>query len=270
MISACAWVIVGRVLAPIEEISTALDSTPDLDHASPLPLPHSPMLRRLVASHNDLVARVKRHRRETLLAMVRGQELERERLSRELHDEIGQTLTYSLMAIEAASRELAEESTKVESAREAVRQALAQVRELSTDLRPGALTDLGLAAALRALATRHAEATGRTVSRDLDPVDCLDSDAEMVVYRVAQESLTNVARHSGARNVSLSLHRVGDQVRLRVVDDGVGLGSSPEGTGRRGMRERARSVGARLSVTSSPGGGTVVELDLPVTRQEDA
>jgi two-component system sensor histidine kinase UhpB len=139
-------------------------------------------------------------------------------------------------------------------------------------LRPGVLDDLGLVSALTSLVTEHARLTGaevcRRLSTDLPP---LGPEAELVVYRVAQEALTNVARHAAARRVCVDLAPTftGDAVQLRVADDGRGLGDGREGAGIRGMRERAVLVAATLVVGPHPEGGTELRLLVPVPRPED-
>ena len=119
---------------------------------------------------------------------------------------------------------------------------------------------LGLVAALTSLATAHAEATGVVVRRDLQPVPDLGWAAELVVYRIAQEALTNSAKHAQASTVTLSLHCDQDTVRLVIADDGRGLQGSTPGTGLASMHDRARSINAQLTITDNPGGGTRVEL----------
>jgi two-component system sensor histidine kinase UhpB len=128
------------------------------------------------------------------------------------------------------------------------------------------LDDLGLVSAIDALAADVTEASGVPVTVEVDPhLPGLGADAELVVYRIAQESLTNVVRHAGAQAVDLSLrHADADRVVLTVTDDGCGIGDGPEGAGIRGMRERALLVGAELSVGPQDGAGTEVRLWVPV------
>ena len=138
------------------------------------------------------------------------------------------------------------------------------MRQVARRLRPDVLDDLGLVSALDALAADVAEASGMAVTVDLDPdLPGLGADGELVVYRIAQESLTNVARHAEAQAADLSLRREGAAVVLRVTDDGCGIGPDAEGAGIRGMRERALLVGAELHVGPHPGGGTEVLLRVP-------
>lgn len=130
------------------------------------------------------------------------------------------------------------------------------------------LEELGLHSALRAL-TAEFTSPALAVGLRLDPgLPALDEQTELVLYRVAQEGLTNTARHAGAGRVDLRLERTDDGARLTVRDDGMGLGGAQEGAGIRGMRERALLVSARLTLGPGPGGGTEVRLDVPV-REED-
>jgi two-component system sensor histidine kinase UhpB len=160
----------------------------------------------------------------------------------------------------AAPAELAPE---VAEAREAARGSLEEVRRIARQLRPEALDDLGLASAVIHLADRFAERSrleiSRRVARDLPP---LDPAVELVIYRVAQESMTNVIRHADARKVDVELSSRPGVVRLRVCDDGRGLDGAQEGAGIKGMRERAVLAGARLRIERSSLGGTEVELEI--------
>jgi two-component system, NarL family, sensor histidine kinase UhpB len=158
-------------------------------------------------------------------------------------------------------------SDQLQEAREGVRASLEEVREIARRLRPEALDDLGLSNGLAALTNDVGRRTGvrvdRRLARDLRP---LEPKEELVVYRVAQEALTNVARHSDASRAWLSLGGGDDgRVTLVVRDSGRGFepGTHARGTGLRGMRERAMLVGAALDVESRPGHGTTVRLRLP-------
>ena len=147
------------------------------------------------------------------------------------------------------------------------RESLEEVRRIARSLRPEALDDLGLLSALRVLAER-VEDQGQlrvetTLERELPP---LDDDEELVIYRVAQEALTNVVRHAEARDARLELTTKPDAIRLAVRDNGRGLRDASEGAGLRGMRERAILVGAQLEWAEREGGGTELTLELPLDR----
>jgi two-component system sensor histidine kinase UhpB len=195
-----------------------------------------------------------------------AQESERHRIAQELHDEVGQGLTAVLLGLKRASDRAPEElRSELDSVLEIARTSLDEVRDVARRLRPGVLEDLGLLSALAALATDFSSNTGVHVRRGFAPgLPDLEPDTELVVYRVAQEALTNIARHAdaGLVQISLAAHGSGGVV-LQVSDDGRGLHESAEGTGIRGMRERALLVGADLTVRGRVGGGTEVQLVVP-------
>jgi len=193
-----------------------------------------------------------------------AQEAERQRIARELHDEIGQSLTVALLSLKRVADRAPEElHEEAEFAQAAVRDSLEDVRQVARRLRPGVLADLGLRVALKELAADVAR-TGRidinrSMPRELPEIG---GEAELVIYRVAQEALTNVVRHARASHADLSIVVKEDRVVLRVSDDGHG-GDYVEGVGIRGMRERAALVGAELSVSTNSVGGTEVRLVVP-------
>jgi len=217
---------------------------------------------------NRMLERLELERRSSSVRAVAAQEDERRRVARELHDQVGQVLTGVLLQIEHEVR-TAPETTRPAfgELRASVREALEDVRRIARELRPEALDDLGLTSALNALAGTVSRHAGLPVRRSFDPdLPSLGLDRELAVYRVAQESLTNVVRHARAEHAELELRRAGPSVVLTVGDDGVGFAAPPPDTGGlRGMSERALAVGAELSVGPGPRSGTVVRLALPVT-----
>ena len=219
---------------------------------------------------NDMLERLEHERRATSRRVLDAQESERLRVAQDLHDQVGQTLTAALLQLERAVRSLDDpEAERVIEAREAVRAGLEDVRRIARELRPEALDDLGLASALAALSERFASQAGLQIVCSVDPeLPELSREAELVVYRVAQEALTNVARHSGAHTAELRVERDTDRLSLRVLDDGRGLPSdSVAGGGLQGMTERASTVEAAVRVENRPAGGVEVRLDVPL--QED-
>jgi two-component system sensor histidine kinase UhpB len=221
----------------------------------------------LTAAFNEMIDRLETERRESARAALAAQERERARIARELHDEVGQALTAVMLQIERTSRR-ADGPVRgdLEEAREGLRASLEDVREIARRLRPEALDDLGLASALAALTNDVARRTGLRAERRLAAdLRALEADEELVVYRVGQEALTNVARHSAAARAWLSLALDADgRVTLTVRDDGRGfdVDRHGQGTGLRGMRERAVLIGASLEIESRPGHGTTVRLRL--------
>jgi two-component system sensor histidine kinase UhpB len=198
-----------------------------------------------------------------------AQENERKRLARELHDEVGQTLTGVMLQLEgihrAAPPEMGEAIVQLQ---ETARGGVEEVREIARGLRPQALDEFGLRSALATLAAGFEERTRVRVRVRVAPdLPALAAEQDLAVYRVAQEGLTNVARHAGAGEVELSLTRVVGGVLLRVADDGCGITpeqAAGDSSGLGGMRERALLIGGALSVRSQPDGGTEVTLAVPL------
>jgi len=158
----------------------------------------------------------------------------------------------------------AEQMQKLDGAQEVVKTSLDDVRRLAQELRPELLDHLGLASAVAELLDGFERRTQVTVRRQLQTdLPPLDPGAELVVYRVAQESLTNIARHAGATAVDVSLEHGNNTVVLRVVDNGRGLDGDPEGGGLRGIRERALIVGGAVAIKAGPDGGVEVRLEVP-------
>ena len=225
-----------------------------------------PAVADLAGTFNDMLSRLEAERRESARRALAAQEEERRRIARELHDEVGQVLTAVLLQLDRTGQEVAPaQREQLARAREAVRASLHDVRAIAGRLRPEALDDLGLASALAALAG-HVGRAGLRVERTVDrTVPELAPEEELVVYRVAQEALTNAARHGRAEHASVSLAMRDGAPELVVRDDGEGFDGTAgaEGAGLRGMRERALLVGATLDVRSRRGEGTTVRLRLP-------
>jgi two-component system sensor histidine kinase UhpB len=211
----------------------------------------------LTRAFNEMLERLETERRESGQRALHAQEAERRRIASGLHDEVGQVLTGVLLRLE-------DDETK-----EAVRQALEEVRRIARELRPEMLEQLGLVSALTELSRKFADSSGIRVERrfatGLPP---LSDDSELAVYRVAQESLTNIARHADASRVEIALHPGPDSVVLRVIDDGRGIPTPDPFAlnghgGLRGMRERALLVGGALAVKRGSEGGVEVRLEVP-------
>jgi two-component system, NarL family, sensor histidine kinase UhpB len=218
----------------------------------------------LTDAMNRMLARLEQEQRSSTRRAVAAQESERQRIAQELHDEVGQTLTAVLLELDHAARRAPPElREQLMQTLEGARASLEDVRRIAIDLRPEALDELGLPGALVTLCDRlgqRAELTiERKIQRDLPP---LSEEQELVIYRVAQEALTNVARHSGSQTARLVLRRDGGLASLDVIDHGRGLAGAQPGTGVIGMRERANLVGGSLSIVDGRDGGTVVHLTL--------
>jgi two-component system, NarL family, sensor histidine kinase UhpB len=226
----------------------------------------------LVRTFNEMLDRLEAERQESGKRVLHAQEAERLRIARGLHDEVGQVLTGVLLQLDSlAGADDARRRDDLEETKQAVRQALEEVRRIAQELRPEMLEHLGLVSALTELSRKFADQSGIHVEqRFADELPPLSDAAEIAVYRVAQESLTNVARHAAAARVEIALQAGADSVVLRVVDDGRGLPeTAPHANGQaglRGMRERALLVGGALAIKRGREGGVEVRLEVPAGR----
>jgi two-component system, NarL family, sensor histidine kinase UhpB len=222
----------------------------------------------LAEAFNEMLQRLEHERRDSSARVLAAQENERLRIARELHDEIGQTLTAVALRAEHRARRAGNEHPEFAELAGIVQQSLADVRRISLELRPGALDELGLINALISLCARIENESPMRVQRDLTgPIPDLPRETELAMYRIAQEALTNVMRHSQASEVHVALTCTDDQLVLSVRDNGRGLPEDVrEGGGLTGMRERALLIGADLDVGSTAGGGVTVTLCLPFKR----
>ena len=260
-------VLLHRALAPLERLTGLMRRVDPLEPGQRLVAPDADEeVAALAEAFNDMLDRLEGERRDSGRRALMAQEAERRRIARELHDEIGQVLTGLVLRSETLFRRAPDEMRDdIAGLREAARHGAEEVRQIAQRLRPEALDELGLQSALLSLATGVAEGAGLKVTRTLDPSVSLTPEQELVIYRVSQESLTNVVRHANAQHVDLSLRSDGDGVTLVVRDDGIGLppDADHQANGIRGMRERALLVGATLSVQRCEPSGTEVVLRLP-------
>ena len=218
-----------------------------------------------VAERTEALVRRETQLRELGARLLAVQEDERKRISRDLHDELGQTLTglrLRLAALES-SPSPAEQAADLTAAIQAVDAAVEEVRRLAHNLRPAALDGLGLADALRSHAMGWAEVAEVELVLEIESV-AVESAAAEAIFRVAQEGLTNVARHAEAQRVRLRLDPHDGGLRLVVEDDGVGMpAKSSDGLGLVGARERVERLGGYLDVEASSGGGVCLTMWLP-------
>ncbi|HEX5173304.1 MAG TPA: GAF domain-containing protein [Gaiellaceae bacterium] len=209
--------------------------------------------------------------RDAVRRVVQAQELERSRLARELHDETGQALTSILLGLKPLEEALAEHPARAALAelREQVVSALQDVRRLAVELRPAVLDDFGLVPALERLTSAFSEQTDIRVDFHSALGETrLPGEAETTLYRVVQESLTNILKHANARHISVSIARRDSGVAAVIEDDGDGFDLRTvrdEGIGLLGMRERLALLDGRLEVESRPGAGTTVVAEVPLT-----
>ncbi|MGH2966906.1 MAG: sensor histidine kinase [Solirubrobacterales bacterium] len=271
---ALQFLLVRRLMAPLSRLA---DEMQHVDLRQPQQgliktADQSAEISAFVEAFNEMLERLADERRHSVRAALNAQEAERARTARELHDEVGQSLTAVALQAEQLSNAAADSGTaeRLDEMARHLQGSLDDLRRIVRKLRPEALDDLGLVNALIALALRVGRGTEVRIERELSSeLPPLSSEQELVIYRVAQESLTNVVRHAQARTARIALAPEGGEVVLTVRDDGQGI-SNPEaadGSGIEGMRERALLLGAQFSIESAPPRGTTVRLALPVDTE---
>jgi two-component system sensor histidine kinase UhpB len=261
-----------RRLRPLEDLIEAMEK---VDLSSPrLHLPPSidgvgetEEVERIELAFLRMMRRLEAERRRAGSAALHAQEEERARVARDLHDEVNQSLTGLLLRLEAA-REAAPPELEAEIAdtKALANQAMTELLSLARQLRPTALDDLGLAAAIGGQVEQLSRGEIEARLKVEGDFSDLGDDAQLVVYRVAQEALSNAARHSSAERIDVRLRRAEDGgVALEVTDDGRGFAfdAQQHGLGIGGMRERALLVGGELTIESRPDAGTTVRLAVP-------
>jgi two-component system sensor histidine kinase UhpB len=262
-------IVLRRRFAPLESIIDTMErvelSEPGV--RSTAPSADSEEVVRLNSAFNRMLERLELERRQSSEAVLRAQEAERARLARDLHDEANQSLTGVLLRLRAIEHDAPEQlQPELRETAEAATMAMDELLRLARELRPSALDDHGLDAALRTQVQGFARQTDVDATLDISPdLGELGPDEQIVVYRVVQEALNNIAQHAAAQKVTVELRRADGRKMLRVTDDGRGFNDAATdtpGLGITGMRERARLAGGRLRVRSRPGAGTVVELTL--------
>jgi len=203
--------------------------------------------------------------RKAVQALLQGQELERKRLARELHDETGQALASILLGLKSLEAQVGPEP--VATIRELVGTALEDVRRLTVELRPPALDDFGLGPALERLTSMTAKRSGIDIQLSVRSPVSLPADQETALYRIVQEALTNVVKHAEAQSVSIIVMPTGSSIRTVIEDDGKGFDPAAvrEGAlGLVGIRERVGLLGGRFELHSAPGAGATLMVELPV------
>jgi two-component system, NarL family, sensor histidine kinase UhpB len=262
------WIL-RRRFAPLEDLIRQVES---IDPAQPLSFDPGPEpaeeIERLARSFKRLLDRIEHDRRRSGGQVLRAQEKERRRLASDLHDEVNQALTAILLRLEALGQDVPPETAaELAELKRLVNQAMEELLNLARQLRPAALDDHGLAPAIEAQLSRFAERTGIEVKLDKQgELEGLGEDEQTAIYRIVQEALTNIGRHSGAKSVDVQLARGGYGTLLRIRDDGSGFdprSSENGGLGLEGMAERARVVGGELDLRSSPGEGTSLTVRMP-------
>ncbi|MCB5163913.1 sensor histidine kinase [Streptomyces bambusae] len=254
-------------LAPLARLNRAMDAADLLKPGARPAADGNGEIAALTRTFNAMLDRLEAERATSSGRVLTALEAERKRIAQELHDEIGQTLTAVLLQLKHVADHAPEPvRTDLHQVQETTRASLDEIRRIARRLRPGVLEELGLHSALRSLATEFTTRRLGVTAHLTSGLPQLDPATELVLYRVAQEGLTNAARHSGATRVEVHLRpRPGHGVVLLVTDNGRGPGDAPEGAGIRGMRERALLIGAELVVGAGRHGGTQVRLTVTDT-----
>ncbi|MFC9058881.1 HAMP domain-containing sensor histidine kinase [Streptomyces sp. NPDC057074] len=257
-------------LAPLDRLTKLMTTVDLLRPGQRLPVSGGGEVPELIRTFNAMLDRLEHERATSTARVLLAQEAERRRIAQELHDEVGQSMTAILLVLGRAADDAHEPlREELQQAQEITRESLDEVRRLVRRLRPGVLDDLGLISALSSLTHDFAAHTGLRVVRRFDAdLPALDPETELVLYRVAQESMTNTARHADAERLEVSLSPADGAVTLTIADDGHGMEAACEGAGIRGMRERALLIGAALDITSAPEAGTRIRLTAPVPRKQ--
>ncbi|HEX9967222.1 MAG TPA: sensor histidine kinase [Solirubrobacterales bacterium] len=265
-------ILLLRRFAPVEKLAEDMEKV-DLSRPGPV-LPESidgvaetEEVARLELAFLRMMRRLEAERRRAGSAALRAQEQERARVARDLHDEVNQSLTGLLLRLEAVREEAPPElAPQLDETKAVANQAMRELLSLARQLRPTALDDHGLVAAISGQ-VEQARAGG--VEAELEAAgdfSDLPGDVQLVVYRVAQEALSNATRHGEAGRIEVTLRRADESVELAVADNGRGFvfEQSESGLGIAGMRERALAVGGELKIESRPGQGTTVRLQVPL------
>lgn len=257
-----------RRFSPLDELIRQIEAIDPSDPAS-FKAPEEPVeeVERLAHAFAKLLERIEAERRRAGRLQLRAQEEERKRVARDLHDEVNQALTAILLRLEAlthiAPPRLKEELAETKGL---ANQAMGELLQLARQLRPTALDDHGLVPAIEEQLRRFKAQYGieASLSTEGELAD-LGNDQQLVLYRVTQEALNNIARHASASNVAVQIARSDGTVALEVADDGSGfaVGDERGGLGLDGMAERARMVDGQFEVDAAPGRGTTLRLRVP-------
>jgi two-component system, NarL family, sensor histidine kinase UhpB len=269
---AANYLLLRRELAPLARLVRVMESVDPMRPGRRVEAGHGrdAEVAGLAQAFNAMLERLEAERRESAARALAAQEAERQRIARELHDQVGQTLSAAAIQVQRARDSDGDSEGGLDAAAEAIALTLEDVRRIGRELRPEALDDLGLRNALIALCRRLENQSGVRIERALGGrVPPLSAEQELVVYRVAQEALTNVIRHARASTAALELCAARGHAVLTVADDGRGV-TLPElgaGTGIAGMRERAMLAGGTLAIDSVDGNGATVRLELPAALE---
>lgn len=264
--------ILRRRFTPLEAVITEMEKVDLTQPGANLPawidgVAETEEAERLELAFLRMMRRLEAERRRSSSAALAAQEEERARVARDLHDQVNQSLTGVLLRLEATrSDALPELAAELEETSQLAHQAMDELLTVARQLRPTALDDLGLRAAIAGLIEQLDLPGTEADFRCEDDPSRLDSDIQLVIYRVSQEAIGNAVRHSGAANIEVVLRKSGERFELTVKDDGSGFtfDQATSGLGLGGMRERALLVGGELDIESRSGAGTTVRLTVPI------
>lgn len=263
--------MLSRRFEPLERIVDQMEHA-DLSHPGANVRPangsgSAEEVKRLQAAFGRMLERLEAERRRASSAALHAQERERARVARDLHDEVNQALTGLLLRLEAVRSQAPPAlAAQIAETKTLANDAMRELGALARHLRPTALDDLGLEAALDGLVRELGGSGVRTNFEAGGDLGSVEEDVQLVVYRIAQEALSNALRHSGAGRIRVRLSCEGSRLELAVLDDGRGFcfeQGTGDGLGIPGMRERALLVGGELRIESRPGLGTRVRLGAP-------
>lgn len=298
LILGAVWFTTRQVSAPLEQLRTAtraiasgnLDDSIQViaqDEVGDLARDAEAMRQQLKRSLDEVgqarskleqtVAERTQRLSELLGKIIGAQEGERQRLAREIHDEQSQALGALLVMLNRIGRLSGNAATEVrgeiEQAQNMARRLLDETRRLIYDLRPSVLDDMGLEAAIRWCVETHLESNGIEVTIQSSLTSRRLTDImEVTLFRIAQEAIVNIGRHSKARHAGILLEQQDSTLHMRVWDDGAGFVPRPKesalqtsGLGLQGMEERVRLIGGNIDILSTPGEGTIIEVDVPLS-----
>ncbi len=261
------WLLLRRRFEPLDEMISTMERI-DLASANQASLrpsrTDSAEVQRLNAAFHRMIARLETERRQAGRAAIQAQEQERRRIAQDLHDEVNQALTAVSLRLQASIEQAPENLRReLNETKRLSSQAMEELLTLARQLRPSVLDDHGLIPALHSQIRDFSDQTGiRAIFNARGAIPSLTPEQQLVIYRVTQESLSNIAQHAQARTVDVELSFIGRTV-LRISDDGRGFASARDGgLGLSGMRERALLAGGQLTIWSAEGQGTRVELTI--------
>lgn len=272
------YLVTHRVTTPIIQLKEAADQIARGEYKVRLGIMSHDELGALTSSFIGMAAQLEkqnemlaRERNRRMLSMIDGQEQERQRLSRDLHDGLGQSLLAIKMKLEMVSGASPEKAGRIlGEVREMLGASIREIRVISNDLMPSVLSAFGIVQGLQTLCNTMSVNTGEEISLDAGSLPpALDATVQIFLFRVAQEALNNVAKHAGALHVKIKAGLDGDMITLSVEDDGRGFEGSPDafkGNGLINIRERTDLMGGTFRLSARPGQGTRVEVTCPLIR----